>query len=90
MMLWLRWAFIALNVIVCVGTLIWSCIAFNAYGRRAITTPTIWVYVWQLIGVGIVVWCGFSAWHLLWWLFVGYALLLGVVRIMSRCGYHTN
>jgi hypothetical protein len=43
-----------------------------------------------LIGVGLVVWYGFSAWHLLWWFFVGYALMIMIVRIMSRMGHDIN
>lgn len=86
-MLWLRWAFIALNVVFCLGTLLWSCFAVNTYGKRAIMTPTIWIYIWQLVGVGLVIWYGFSAWHLVWWFFLGYVVLLLLVRIMTRVGY---
>jgi hypothetical protein len=86
-MLWIRWAFIALNVVYCVMSVVWSCqTSLSEFGKLA--SASIWV--WQLVGVGLVVWYGFSVWHLFWWFFVGYALMLAVVKIMSRFGYHTN
>jgi hypothetical protein len=85
-MLWLRWAFIVLNVIYCVMAVIWSrSTPYNRFGKLASASP----YLWQLIGVGFVVFCGFSAWHLLWWFAVGYLLMLIGVSIMSRMGHDT-
>jgi hypothetical protein len=85
-MIWIRWAFITLNVIYCVLAVFWSRnIQFNRFGKLMSAS----VYLWQLIGVGLVVWFGLSAWHLLWWFLAGYALMLTVVRIASRNGYST-
>ena len=85
-MLWLRWAFIVVNVIYCVMAVIWSRgTPFNSFGKLASASP----YLWQLIGVGLVMFYGFSAWHLLWWFAVGYMLMLMGVRIMSRMGHDT-
>lgn len=86
-MFWLRWAFIVLNVVYCVAAVTWSRhTQFNRFGKLASAS----VWIWQLIGVGLVVWYGFSAWHLLWWFFVGYALMIMIVRIMSRMGHDIN
>jgi hypothetical protein len=86
-MLWVRWAFIVLNVGYCAMAVIWSRqTSLSEFGKLA--SASIWV--WQLIGVGLVVYYGFSAWHLLWWFPVGYVLMLLGVKIMSRFGYRTN
>jgi hypothetical protein len=85
-MLWLRWAFITLNVVYCALAVIWSRdTPLNKFGKLASALP----YLWQLIGVALVVRYGFSAWHLLWWFAVGYALMLMGVRIMARMGHDT-
>jgi hypothetical protein len=85
-MLWLRWAFIVVNLIYCLMAVIWSrSTSFNRFGKLTSASP----YLWQLIGVGLVVLYGFSAWHLLWWFAVGYMLMLTVVSIMSRMGHNT-
>ena len=86
-MVWIRWAFIVLNVVYSVMSVIWSRqTSLSEFGKLA--SASIWV--WQLVGVGLVVWYGLSTWHLFWWFIVGYALMLAVVRIMSRFGYQTN
>jgi hypothetical protein len=86
-MLWFRWSFIILNVVYCLMSVKWSRqTTLTEFGKLA--SASIWV--WQLIGVGLVVLNNFSAWHLLWWFCVGYALMITVVKIMSRFGYYTN
>jgi len=85
--LWIRWAFIILNVAYCLMAVIWSRqTMLTRFGRLASASP----YLWQLIGVGLVLAFNISAWHLLWWFFVGYALTIIGVKIMARFGYHTN
>lgn len=86
-MLWMRWAFIILNVIYSVKAVGWSLThtRLNSYGKLA--SASIWI--WQLLGVAIVVWYGFSAWNLLWWVVVGYVLGGQLARIMDRMGYST-
>jgi hypothetical protein len=83
-MLWVRWAFIALNVVYCASAAIyWSRYTkYNQLSRVASAAP----YLWQLIGVSIVVYYGFSAWHLVWWFIIGYLLSMMFVRIMIRMG----
>jgi hypothetical protein len=57
-MLWLRGVFILLNVIYCLMAVAWSTNAqFNQFGKFA--SSSIWI--WQLIGVALVVAHGFSA-----------------------------
>jgi hypothetical protein len=86
-MYWIRWAFIVLNVGYCIMSVIWSRqTTLSEFGKLASAAP----WVWQLIGVALVVFYGFSSWNLLWWFIVGYALMMSVVRVMSRFGYHTN
>jgi len=86
-MVWIRWAFISLNALYCILSLYWESRSnSNTFGKLAGAA----VWIWQLVGVVIVVWLGVSAWHLLWWFVLGYALAMGVVRIMSGMGYHTS
>jgi hypothetical protein len=86
-MLWIRWAFIVFNVAYSVMSVIWSRqTSLSEFGKLA--SASIWV--WQLVGVGLVIWYDLSAWHLLWWFMVGYVLMLAVVKIMSRFDYYTN
>jgi hypothetical protein len=85
-MLWIQWAFITLNVAYCVLAVFWSRnTPFDSFGKLMGAS----VYLWQLIGVGLVVSFGLSTWHLLWWFPVGYAPMLTVVRIASRKGHST-
>jgi hypothetical protein len=44
------------------------------------TTPV--ESVWQLVGVGLVLWLHVSAWHLLWWVLLGYVVFLLVGRLL--------
>ncbi|MFI5115962.1 MAG: hypothetical protein ACHP8B_04615 [Terriglobales bacterium] len=86
-MLWLRWTFIALNVIVCLLALFDTSRKFTSEGKREIATPGAWIYIWQLVGVGIVIWGGFSAWHLVWWFVVGFIVFVRIAKLMMWMGH---
>ncbi len=77
----LNWCFIALNVVICVACL-WSRQQNrNGLGNREqLTSPSNWIWVWQLVGVVLVVSLKFNPWHLIWWFIVGN----WVRRIMPR------
>jgi FkbM family methyltransferase len=68
----LNWCFIALNVVVCIACL-WSGLRNrNALGKREkLTSPSNWIWTWQLVGVLLVVLLKFSPWHLIWWFIIG-------------------
>lgn len=85
-MLWIRWAFIAANVVLSLLCLHWN-------SRNPLTTlgkiagAAIWL--WQLVGVALVVFLKVTAWHLVWWFILGYLLVMRGVQIMTRMGYYT-
>ena len=83
-MLWIRWAFIVLNVVYCASAAIyWSSYTrYNRLSRLASASP----YLWQLLGVGLVINFEFGAWHLIWWFILGYVLTMMFVRIMTKIG----
>ncbi len=87
-MLWIRWAFIAANVIYSFAWIRWTKNSPQLNLRGKISMGS--VGVWQLIGVALVIWLNLSAWHLLWWLPLGYLLNIAAVRIMYRLGYGTT
>jgi hypothetical protein len=60
-MIWLRWLFIALNLIYFGLVLRSTSIEVNSYGVREIATPGGWINIWQPIGVGIVIGYGLNA-----------------------------
>jgi FkbM family methyltransferase len=77
----LNWCFIALNVVICVACL-WSRQQNrNGLGNREqLTSPSNWIWVWQLVGVVLVVSLKSNPGHLIWWFIVGN----WVRRIMPR------
>jgi hypothetical protein len=84
MMLWIRWAFLCANGVYCVLALKWSFeTAGTRFGKLTVASP----WVWQLVGLAIVIRYHFSAWHLLWWFCMGYMVMLTAVRIGSRFGF---
>jgi hypothetical protein len=86
-MLWIRWAFIFANVAYCLMSLFWnSRTSLSRFGKIAGAA----VWLWQLVGVTIVVGLCFSAWHLIWWFILGYLLIMWGVRIMCGMGYSTT
>jgi len=85
-MLWIRWVFIASNVVCSLLGLYWtSRNPLSTLGK--IAGAAIWI--WLLVGVALVVFLKVIAWHLVWWLFLGYLLVMRVVQIMTRMGYYT-
>lgn len=69
-MTYLAWAFLALNaVMAAIG--IYYGLKLSALGATYARNPTWWMFVWQAIGVVLVLLLRWSPWHLLWWLFVG-------------------
>jgi hypothetical protein len=85
-MLWIRWAFIAANVVYSLLCLYRnSRTSLSRFGK--IAGAAIWI--WHLVGVALVVLLRVSAWHLVWWFLLGYLLVMWGVRIMTRMGYYT-
>ena len=83
---WIRWGFIALNVVYPLMCLKWvGETNLAAYGKAA----SVSLSLWQISGAVAVACLGFSAWHLVWWFVLGYALMLMAVRIMNRMGLDT-
>ena len=83
------WAFVVLNIVVCVGCLWstrWNRNALN--DRERWSSPANWIWTWQLAGVGLVVWLHFGPWHLIWWFIVGYPACITVGKILMRFGYN--
>lgn len=80
----LGWCFIALNIVICVGC-VWSTTrSCNAFGeRRKWNSGPKFIWVWQLLGVLLVVSLRFSPWHLVWWFIVGYPVR-PVIRTVRR------
>jgi hypothetical protein len=60
---------------------------YNVHGKRELGTIGSWLYVWQLLGVGLVIWRGISAWHLVWWFAAGFVLCFLVGKILMRLGH---
>jgi len=58
---------------------------FSASYKRSIilaTTPA--EAVWQLIGVALVYQLHLSLWHLVWWVPLGFAVILAVGKLLLR------
>ena len=69
-MLWIRWAFIAANVVCSLLGLYWT--SRNSLSKLGkIAGVSIWI--WLLVGVALVVFLNVTAWHLVWWFLLGYA-----------------
>ena len=47
------------------------------------------IWIWQLVGVALVVLLKVSAGHLVWWFILGYLLVMWGVQLMTRRGYYT-
>lgn len=86
-MLWIRWAFIAANIVSSLLALYWtSRNSLSTLGK--IAGAAIWT--WLLVGVALVVFLKVTAWHLVWWFILGYLLVMRGVQIMTRMGYYTR
>ncbi|HMH11980.1 MAG TPA: hypothetical protein VK578_02620 [Edaphobacter sp.] len=86
-MLWIRWAFIAANVVLSLLCLHWSSRnPSTTFGKIA----GVAIWMWQLVGVTLVVFFKLTAWHLVWWFILGYLLVMRSVQIMTRMGYYTK
>ena len=80
--------FVILNVLVSALYLWQASRSYNANGRRELGAPSAWVYIWQLLGVGLVIYFRWSPWHLIWWFFpVGWIVAFMVGKIAIRLGY---
>jgi hypothetical protein len=68
-----RWLFIGFNACFFLGTLRHSFTAVNVFGEREVESipGKPWWCVWQLVGVGLVLWLNVSSLHLIWWAIVG-------------------
>ena len=85
----LGWAFVILNVVVSVAYLWKASKSYNAFGRRELGAPSAWLWIWQLLGVVLVISLGLSPWHLIWWFFpVGWIACYIVGRLLMRLGYN--
>jgi FkbM family methyltransferase len=68
----LNWCFIALNVLICVSCLWARRRHLSASGKREkLTSSSNWIWLWQLLGVLLVVALKLNPWHLLWWFVLG-------------------
>lgn len=85
----LGWAFVTVNIVVCVGCLWSTKWNYNAFGdRERWGSPANWIWPWQLLGTGLVAWLHFSPWHLIWWFLVGYPVCYILGKILMRFGYN--
>ena len=85
-MLWIRWSFIAANVVCSLLGLYWTYRnSLSTLGK--IAGAAIWI--WLLVGVALVVFLKVTAWHLVWWFILGYLLVMRGVQIKTRMGYYT-
>lgn len=84
------WCFIIINIVVCVGCLWSTTWNYNAMGEREKwTSASNWIWVWQLLGVTLVLLLRLSVWHLIWWFIVGYPVCILVGKVLVRLGlYH--
>jgi hypothetical protein len=83
------WAFVVLNFVVCVGCLWSTKWSYNAHGdREQWGSPANWIFIWQLVGVGLVVGLNFSPWHLIWWFVVGIPVSITIGKVLMRFGYY--
>lgn len=91
-MLWIRWAFLIFNVVACVAALLSkddgrpliAKLVSPSSGAQGILDTAGWVYVWQLLGAGLVIWLHASAWHLLWWFVVGWIIAVTIGKLLLR------
>lgn len=48
----------------------------------SVTTPL--ACIWQLVGVALILWLHRSAWNLVWWVPLGYVVLLIAGKLLMR------
>lgn len=85
-MKYLALTFWVLNLIVSVyGIYHWSQ-RWNPRGVWGLATPAGWVWIWQLAGVGLVAFLGWSAWHLVWWFPAGWIVCVVIGRLLYLTG----
>lgn len=97
-MLWVRWSFLAFNVVACVAVLfsmedgrrVISRILAPSPGVEGILDIVWWANVWQLIGVALVVWLNVTAWNLLWWFALGLGALMVLGKLLLRIRFHSG
>jgi len=78
----LNWCFVALNIVISVGCLWRVRWRSHVFGKREKwTSSSNWIWVWQLVGVVLVVSLKFNPWHLIWWFIVGPAVRRILVRV---------
>ncbi len=91
-MIWLRWSFLAFNVFACIAVLLSdergrpliSRLISPESGVSGVFDTAGWIYVWQLVGVGLVIWLHLSAWHLFWWFVLGWMVVVLVGKLLMR------
>jgi hypothetical protein len=82
------WLFVSLNVVICVGCLWSTKWNRNALGdREKWGSPSNWIWIWQLIGVALVISLRVGAWHLIWWFVLGYPVCYMFGRFLMLFGY---
>jgi ABC-type spermidine/putrescine transport system permease subunit I len=82
------WLFVTLNVVICVGCLWSTRWNRNALGdREKWGSPSNWIWIWQLIGVALVISLRVGAWHLIWWFVLGYPVCYMFGRFLMLFGY---
>lgn len=81
------WIFLALNAVVSVWSIWVNVHTYNRHGVSMIKTPVGWIWIWQLLGVLLVLFFNLSPWHLIWWLGMGFMVNYYIGRVIMRAGY---
>ena len=79
----LNWYFIALNIVICVACLCRARWGSHEFGKREKwTSSSNWIWVWQLVGIVLVVSLKFNPWHLIWWFIIGPSVRRIIKRVL--------
>lgn len=85
-MKYLGWGFWLLNALVSVSMIYQSSKSYNVNGVRELATPAAWIWIWQAIGVGLVLFLELSPWYLLVWFPFGIIVCAIMGRILYLAG----
>ena len=78
------WIFLVLNVVISLWSIWVNMHTRNGSGVLHVKTPVGWLWIWQLLGVPLVLVFNLSPWHLIWWFLVGFVVTIAIGKIGIR------